>query len=99
MKDNQFNYLEIFNETTLLIISALMFGFTDYLPEGNELKSSEDNDMRYNIGWGVIAIVSLYIVVNMFFILQGIFQGIKNILLPKILALFNLGNQKAKIED
>ena len=76
-----------------------MFGFTDYYPETKELKSIDENDMRYNIGWAVIAIVTLYIIVNMYFILKGMFQGIKNIIMPKLAALLNFRIKKESIKE
>ncbi len=84
MMDRVFNALEIYNEGTLLTTTVLMLGFTQFSPNGRELTKFEENEMRTNIGWGIIAIVSLYIVINLFFILKGLFLGLKKILAPKL---------------
>ncbi len=99
MMNPLFNALEIYNEGTLLSTTLIMIGFTQFSPNGRQLTKFEENDMRSRIGWGIIAIVSLYIIINMFFILKGIFLGLKKALGPKVQALREKFRRKPKIEN
>jgi len=74
-----YNLLELFNELTMLSITLLLTGLTDFTYYEDQVRVKET---RENIGWVIIGIVSVYIVVNMLFICHGIFKGIKAKLLP-----------------
>ena len=53
--DGLLNFVEIFNETTLLICSYILLLFTDYI---------EDAQMRSDIGWVYGCIVAVNLIVN-----------------------------------
>ncbi len=99
MMDSVFNALEIYNEGTLLITTLMMIGFTQYSPNDRELTKFEENDMRSKIGWVIIAIVSIYILINMFFILKGLFLGLKKALGAKLSTLRDKFRGKVKKEN
>lgn len=49
------NRLEIFNETSVLLVSYHLYYFTDFI---------DDPVLKYEIGWMIIAVTLLNIVVN-----------------------------------
>ena len=49
------NFLDLYNEITLLIISILLFPLCDYV---------DDVDVRFNIGWAIVGITILFLLVN-----------------------------------
>jgi hypothetical protein len=53
--DGLLNFVEIFNEATLLICSYILLLFTDYI---------EDAQMRSDIGWVYGCIVAVNLIVN-----------------------------------
>jgi hypothetical protein len=69
------NYLEVFNEVTLLTTTVFLTAFTDYTPNPQPEKSVE-KETREKMGWLIIAVTSLYIAINLLFIVQGILKGI-----------------------
>ena len=75
------NWLEIYNELTFLTSTLLMKSFTDYTPDLSKNKHQE-KETRENIGWVIIGVTSLYIVINLFFILQGILLSLLQKLVP-----------------
>jgi len=58
----------------LIICALLTYGFSDYEP--TDPKIEEGKQMRILIGWVFIGIVSLYIAVNLLFIVADILKGI-----------------------
>ena len=76
LRDKLMNYIEIYNEVTLLSSTVLMIGFTDYTIYDFSDKKEEDN-MRDTIGWIIIGIVSVYILINLFLVFKSIYDGLK----------------------
>jgi multisubunit Na+/H+ antiporter MnhC subunit len=61
--------------------TVFLINFSDYTPN-EEPTREEYRKTRENVGWIIIALTVIYIAVNMFFILQGIFKGLKLKLKP-----------------
>mmetsp|Transcript_14758 Transcript_14758/g.10662 ORF Transcript_14758/g.10662 Transcript_14758/m.10662 type:complete len:89 (+) Transcript_14758:654-920(+) len=61
------NYLEYFNEFTVLVISYFLIFFTDF---------AEDKEMEYRLGWIVIVLTLFNILVNLIIIMK---MTIKNL--------------------
>jgi hypothetical protein len=62
--DKLSNYMEMFNEITIMGCAYTLFLLTDFMPETKR---------QYNVGYGLIAITTLNVIVNMgvIFILGG----------------------------
>jgi len=50
------NAIDLFNEATLLWVNYTMTSFTDWMSDG---------DMRFNLGWSLIAVTIFNILINM----------------------------------
>lgn len=50
------NRLEVFNESCVMILGSIMFLYTPFV---------KDSDVKFNIGWIMIAITVLQILVNL----------------------------------
>mmetsp|Transcript_34567 Transcript_34567/g.25697 ORF Transcript_34567/g.25697 Transcript_34567/m.25697 type:complete len:150 (-) Transcript_34567:474-923(-) len=59
--ENLLNYLEYFNEFTVLVISYFLIFFTDF---------SDDKEMEYLLGWVVIVMTLFNILVNLIVIIK-----------------------------
>lgn len=68
------NYLEIYNEVTLILCALLTYGFSDY--EAVETIEKERTQMKDMIGWVFIGIVGVYIAVNLISIANDIYKGL-----------------------
>jgi hypothetical protein len=75
------NWLEIYNELTFLTTTILMKSFTDYTPDFSTAKLQE-KETRENIGWVIIGVTSLYIFINLIFIVHGILHSLWQKLFP-----------------
>jgi hypothetical protein len=83
MKERLFNILDVFNEFTFLMTTCMLLGFTEYTPKEGERKEVQ-KETRELYGWVFIGIVSFYILVNMFYIIKGIYDGLKLKIKPLI---------------
>ena len=54
-EDPLLNYMELFNESSLLVTSYFLLTFTDFVPEP---------ETRYTIGWVFSGVVALNLIVN-----------------------------------
>ena len=54
-EDPLLNYMELFNESSILATSYFLLAFTDFVPEA---------ETRYTIGWVFSGVVALNLVVN-----------------------------------
>jgi hypothetical protein len=75
------NYLEMYNEVTLMATTIIMISFTDYSGKVETVKKEEE-EMRSTMGWIFVGITALYILINLFFVLKGILQGLYKALKP-----------------
>ncbi len=63
------NYLEIFNEATILVVSYHLLIFSDYVPS---------TLIKYYFGYSIIAITSLNLFVNMLIIIYFTIISLKD---------------------
>ena len=60
-EDNFFNYIEVMNEITAILLLYVMFSFTDWIPDAGN---------RYDYAWFFIGITSLNLLVHIFFLMK-----------------------------
>jgi hypothetical protein len=65
------NYLEIFNEFSILAIAYHLCIFTDFV---------EDTGLQYEVGWSVIVVTILNLLINTLVILTITFKKVRGIL-------------------
>ena len=63
-EENSLNYIETFNEATILALTYFLFCFTDFVPEA---------ETRYKLGFYYIATSFVNIAVHMFLMLRSSF--------------------------
>ena len=61
--ENSVNFMDMFNETTIMLLSYLTVPFTDYLLEA---------EFKYKIGWIIIAVFLTNLAINILYILLKI---------------------------
>ena len=85
IKERLYQILELINELTLSIATILLHSFTDLSPcENPDFPRSECIQGRDNIGWTFIGVVAFYMIINVFFILRGIYIEVKTKITAKI---------------
>lgn len=67
-EEKQMNYLEYFNEITIMAVLCQTILFTDYI---------DNAYMQYNVGWSVIATTVLNLLVNMTVLIINGFKQMK----------------------
>ena len=60
-EDNFYNYIEVMNEITAMLLLYVMFSFTDWIPDAGD---------RYGYAWFFIGITSLNLLVHIFFLMK-----------------------------
>jgi hypothetical protein len=70
------NILELYNESTLLMLSLCL------IPLDNIVN---DSDIRYNIGWTMVAITLLFLLLNFLVMIYGIMKKVMKIIKKKII--------------
>ena len=73
-------FFEVLNEATILYVSYFLIVFTEYIT---------DPEVRYNIGWLQISIISLNIVFNWVNLLLSLFLNIYKKLKPLCIKIAN----------
>lgn len=60
------NFKELVNELFILILTTVLFAFTDFVP---------DQETKYNVaGWGYCLILSMCIIFNFFYIFRDMYN-------------------------
>ena len=62
---NASSYLDIFNESCILVLAYAMFGYTDLVLDGKT---------KYKLGWWAIAILAINFIMNILFILYTVLR-------------------------
>ena len=64
-------YIDVFNESILIILMCILLGFTDWMP----LSEEEDSPFKFYLGWVFVSIVFFHIILHFILILRNSFKN------------------------
>ena len=64
-------YIDIFNESTLIILMCCLLGISNWMPVTN----IEDSEFKYYMGWVFLAIVFIMIILHFWLLVRNSFKN------------------------